>query len=325
VQEGSELLKQLASQPQLMPQANPQNWSNSLWAAAVLGWYSQHLFSQGSAALAALPPAEVNSQEFSNALYACALCSHWDDSVQQLLSRVQEYNVAAFDEQGLGNSLYAWAVLCCIGPSSGTAQQHVEALSAAASALFQEAAARPVGSFEAQNFSQLYTAHLYAEQHLHTPGLPDGAVLTAAKAAGRSAGQEVTVSVGQREVAGALQQLGYTVQLEMQSPGGLMSADIGVTALPDGSPCSIAVEYDGPYHYVTEYTAEGSVEDRLNGPTRLRNALLQARFPDGVVCIPWKEWGAAKLSGQQEEYLRGTMAAGVDVLGTKVRDVLVPW
>jgi hypothetical protein len=64
------------------------------------------------------------------------------------------------------------------------------------------------------------------------------------------------------------------------------------------------VEFDGPHHYVTEYTASGDVIDRLNGPTRLRNVLLKARFRDGVVCIPWKEWGAADKGGQQKEYLR---------------------
>jgi hypothetical protein len=301
-----------------MSQADSQNWTNTLWAAAVLGWYNQHLFTQGVAALAEV---EVNAQEFSNALYACALRSHWDDSVQQLLSQVKEYNVAAFIQQGLGNSLFSWAVLCCIATAPGSTQQHAEAWSAAASALFQEAAARPVNSIDVEHLSQLYTAHLYAEQHLHIPGLPDGSVLAAARAAGRGVGQPVTVSVGQREVASALQQLGYTVQLEMQSPDGLMSADIGVTALPDGSPCSIAVEFDGPTHYVTEYTAEGSVEDRLNGPTRLRNAFLQARFPDGVVCIPWFEWKTAAVCNQQQEYLRGAMAT---VLGTKVRDVTMP-
>jgi hypothetical protein len=320
LQEGGHLLlKAYASSPTALQGTMSQHLSNTLWAAAVLRWYNQHLFAQGAAAFAALPPAEVKPQEFSNALYACAICSNWDDSVQQLLSRVKEDNVAAFRQQDLGNSLFSWAVLCCTATTSGAAQQHIEGLSAAASALFQEAAARPVNSIDdVEHLSQLCIAHLYAEQHLHIPGLPDGPVLAAARAAGRSAGQEVTVSVGQREVACALQQLGYTVQLEMQSPDGLMNADIGVTALPDGSPCSIAVEYDGPYHYVTEYTAGGSIEDRLEGPTRLRNALLQPRFPDGVVCIPWYEWKVAAVRGQQEEYLRGAMAAVLKVLTTKV-------
>jgi hypothetical protein len=180
--------------------------------------------------------------------------------------------------------------------------------------MFMEAASRPLSSSARENLNQLYTAHLYAE-HLGIPGLAAGPVLEAARAAGRSQGKQIITSVGQKEVASALRQLGYTVQLEMQSPDGLMSADIGVTALPDGSPCSIAVEYDGPYHYVTELTARGSKQHRLEGPTRLRNALLQPRFPDGVVCIPWFEWRTATVSGQQQEYLRKAMAA---VLGTKV-------
>jgi hypothetical protein len=104
----------------------------------------------------------------------------------------------------------------------------------------------------------------------------------------------------------------------------VMSADVGVTALPDGSPCSIAVKFDGPSHFMTDNSSSISTStsnraapvDRLDGPTRLRNAFLQARFPDGVVCIPWQEWAAALKAHQQEEYARATLAA---VLGTKVR------
>jgi hypothetical protein len=44
--------------------------------------------------------------------------------------------------------------------------------------------------------------------------------------------------------------------------------------------------------------------DRLDGPTRQRNKLLGARFPDSGVCIPWKEWVAGREAGQQEKYLR---------------------
>jgi hypothetical protein len=311
---GHPLLQACASSPTALKGANSQDWSNTLWAAAVLHWYDQHLFSQGAAALAAMPPAKVKPQAVSNALYACALCAHWDGNVQQLLGRVNEYDLAAFAPQALANALYAWSVLSCAVAASGAEQQRTQALSTAAAALLQEAASRPVSSFLKEGLWQLYAAHLYA-QHLGIPGLPAGTVLEAARAAGWSDGTH-SISASQEEVARALQQLGYTVQVEMKSPDGLMSVDVGVTALPGGSPCSIAVEFDGPYHYVTEYSGSGSVRERLDGPTRLRNTFLHARFPDGLVCIPWKEWVAVTKDDQQEEYIMRAMAK---VLESKVR------
>jgi hypothetical protein len=320
LQKGGHLLLQAcAFSPTATQGAKPQEWSNTLWAAAVLRWYDQRLFSQGAAALAAMPPAHLKPQDVSNSLYACALCAHWDDNVQQLMGQVEEYDLAAFSTQELTNTLYAWAVLSCVVTTSGASQQHQGALCSAAVPLFKEAVRRGVSSFVQVELGQLYTAQLSAE-HLCIPGLPAGPLLEAEKEAGWSDGK-ATISASQREVASVLQQLGYTTQLEMRSPDEVMSADVGVTALPDGSPCSIAVEFDGPSHFMTDNSSGTSISstnsavDRLDGPTRLRNAFLQARFPDGVVCIPWKEWVAASKAGQQEEYLKAALAA---VLKAKV-------
>jgi hypothetical protein len=287
LQKGGQLLLQAcAYNPTALQGANSQAWSNTIWAAAVLRWYDQQLFSQGAAALTAMPTAEVEPQEVSIVLYACAFSAHWDDNVQQLMSRMEEYNLVTLNAQDLANTLYGWAVLSYLATTSRALRQVLEA-----------SAQRTVSSFTQEGLRQLYAAQLHC-QHLGIPGLPTGTVLEAARAAGWSYG-EATISAGPREVASVLQQLGYTTQLELRSPDGLMSADVGVTALPDGRPCSIAVEYDGPYHFVADYSGSNSSSsndkaaapaDRLNGSTRLRNALLHARFFDGVVCIPWKEW-----------------------------------
>jgi hypothetical protein len=314
---GRLLLQACASHHTALQGADPQAWSNTIWAAAVLHWYDQHLFSKGSAALAAVRPADVQPQEFSNFLYACALCAHWDDKVQQLMVRVEEYGLAAYTAQNLTNTLYAWAVLSCVLASCGASQQHQGAWFSAAEHLFREAALRDVSNLNREDSGQLYTAHMCAEQ-LGIPGLPAGAVLEAARAMGWSF-LPPTVSARQREVASVLQQLGYTTQVEMRSPDGVMSADVGVTALPDGRPCSIAVEFDGPSRYLADNSSATSPSsnksaaapvDRLDGPTRLRNALLQARFPVGSVCVPSREWVAARRGGQQA-YLRATLAAVV--------------
>jgi hypothetical protein len=223
--------------------------------------------------------------------------------------------------QQLASILYAWAVLSCGIPESGASNQRVWA-----AAFFKEAAARDVTSFTQEGLGQLYAAHLYA-QHLGIPGLPAGPVLEAARAAGWS---KQGISANQREVASVLEQLGWTVRVEMKSPDGVMSADVGVTALPDGTPCSIAVELIGPTQYVVEHNHKGdgnnansssmltgSNDDdtqRLDGPTRLRNALLHARFPDGVLCIPWRAWVEAEQGGTQQELLGQALGQALAVL-----------
>jgi hypothetical protein len=123
LQKGGHLLLQAcASSPTALQEGISQAWSNTLWAAAVLCWYNRQLFSRGAAPLAAVPPAEVKPQEFSNAMYACALCAHWVSNTQQLLGKVDQYDLAAFAPQASANTLYAWAVLYFAAETSEAAQ-----------------------------------------------------------------------------------------------------------------------------------------------------------------------------------------------------------
>jgi hypothetical protein len=305
-QEGAQLLCKLTSNLGVMKGAKPQEWSNTLWAAATLRLYHQDLFKRALQELAAMPLAATNAQTISNSLCACAVCAHWDSGVQQLLSRVRESDLAPFKGQDLGNNAWAWAVLACLAQEDGSFEQHEQCFQAAATTMFKEAALRPVNSFTVEGKQQLYQAHLFAG-YLGIPGLPAGQVLQAATQAGLTV--HTTSSRSQQEVNNALRQMAYTTQLEGLSPDGLMRADTVITALPDGSPCSIAVEYDGSFHYVTEHTASGASVDRLDGPTRLRNALLSRSFPDGLVCIYWRNWAAvARDKEASVEYLSTALA-----------------
>jgi hypothetical protein len=293
---------------QAMRGATPQAWANSVWAAAKLRWFDHDLLQQGVKALVGLPVASVTSQAVSNTLLACAVCAHWDSGVQQLLGRVAEMGAAAFKVQELCNSLYAWAVLSCVAlDGQGSASSHPASPSPdAAALLFEEAAQRPLTAFTAENHRQLLAAHQLA-QSLGMAGLPEGEVLKAAQAAGWSDGK-ITTNRSQHEVAETLQRLGYSAEVEGRSEDGLMSVDVVVTALPDRTPCRIAVEYDGPSHYLTP--SDSISKHHLDGSTRLRNTLLRPRFPDGLLCVPWAEWAA--MEGQQapqEEFLRSKMAA----------------
>jgi hypothetical protein len=306
---GQQLLARMcASLDQAMRGAKPQEWANSVWAVAKLRWYDHGLLQQGVKAQLGLPVACIQSQHVSNTLLACAVCAHWDSGAQQLLGRVAEMGAAVINGQDLCNNLYAWAVLSCVAlEGQGSASSHTAPPSSdAAALLFEEAARRPVALFTAEGLHQLCAAHQLA-QSLGMAGLPEGQVLKAAQAAGWSDG-EPTLNRWQQEVAAALQRLGYSTKMEGRSKDGLMSVDVVVTAQPDRTPCRIAVEYDGAYHYLTP--SDSNSKHCLNGSTRLRNTFLRPRFPDGLLCVPWFEWAA--MEGQQvakEEHLGSKMAA----------------
>jgi hypothetical protein len=314
-QHGHTLVRRIATRLDTLRGATSQAWSNTLWAAATLRFYDQGLFSRAVQELSAVPSVALEPQGLSNALCACATCAHWGSNVQQLLGRVREFDLAQFNGQDLGNTAWAWAVLATLAQEGGSYEQHEQCFQQVAALLFKEAASRPVSSFTAEGRRQLYQAHLIAG-YLGISGLPAGQVLEAAMHAGLITDTTIS-SRSQQEVHSALRQMGYTTQLEGLSPDCLIKADIAITALPDGSPCSIAVEVDGPSHYVTEQNASTAPADRLDGPTRLRNALLSRSFPDGLVCVYWRDWAAVQGNKEAlQEYLSKALAK---VVRDKVR------
>jgi hypothetical protein len=146
--------------------------------------------------------------------------------------------------------------------------------------------------------------------------LPDAALRAAGAEAWRARGDGLTISVVQRSVASALCDLDANLSPRVEhkpEPG--MSIVIAVWAL-DGSGRRAAVEVDGPHHYVTEIGSGAKRFDehgdrlpprrRRSGPTRLRNAALEARrWPEVVVNT--KDWHALGAAARLE-YLRAKLA-----------------
>jgi hypothetical protein len=244
----------------------------------------------------------VVAQTISNTLLSCADCAHWDRHVEQLLLLVPSCDLPSFSEQALLNTLFAWAVLTCVAKEARASHQQLQQLGHVAGALFKEANTRGERFVNSGDLVQIRWAHLYAEL-LGMPGLAPGALLQKLASVG-PANASHKVRRSQKEVATVLRQMRCTVQLEQLSSDGVMPVDMIITALPFGTPCSIAVEFDGPHHYIAAHSGSKGVVYRLNGPTRLRNALERARCRDGLVCIPWFEWEPARDSEQAQEYLK---------------------
>jgi hypothetical protein len=124
------------------------------------------------------------------------------------------------------------------------------------------------------------------------------------------------VTADQQRMSAALRVLGFDVEVEASLLYGVYSADALLT-LADGR--RVAVEYDGPHHFVeptdhtgrtTDVTSDVTVP-RYTAETRLRNRLLTG--PGGctaVVSVPWFEWrGLRGDAGAEDAYLRRRLAA----------------
>ena len=138
--------------------------------------------------------------------------------------------------------------------------------------------------------SQLLQAHL-ASQYLHLGlvTLPP-CLLQVAVEAYRDHARNVTVSRGQREVAGSLHRLGISHELEHITADGLFSIDLAIVDQ------RIAIEFDGPSHFMRN-TFEPL------GHTRLRDRLLSA-MGWHVVSIPFFDWDELLQPEQMDAYVR---------------------
>jgi len=117
-----------------------------------------------------------------------------------------------------------------------------------------------------------------------------------------------TISQGQREVAASLSRLGHTPRTEVSVLRGLHSVDVLCEGGPLPLGVRVAVEYDGPTHFVRGGGGGGA--PLPTGETRLRDALLRGGgFV--VLAVPYHEWDALRGEGERDDYLRARVAAGV--------------
>eukprot|EP00983_Pelagomonas_calceolata_P084802 1156433-Pelagomonas_calceolata.AAC.5 len=148
--------------------AKPQNLSNALQALGSLRWYQPEVYSTLAKRLLhsiSSSTPEAVGQDFSNALFSCALCCHFDSSVDALAACGSRQGLQQWTEQALSNSLFAWAILAA---TAGGDTAHMRTL---AEHLFREVSRRGAHSFQSwpRDLGKLYGAHL-AAQHMGLPG-----------------------------------------------------------------------------------------------------------------------------------------------------------
>eukprot|EP00983_Pelagomonas_calceolata_P030737 965564-Pelagomonas_calceolata.AAC.1 len=125
--------------------AKPQELSNTLKALGLLHWYQPEVYSTLAKRLLhsiSSSTPDAIGQHFSNALFSCALCCHFDSSVDALAAWGSQQGLQQWTEQQICNSLFAWAILAA---AAGGDTAHMRAL---AQHLFIEASRRGAHSFQ---------------------------------------------------------------------------------------------------------------------------------------------------------------------------------
>lgn len=108
-------------------------------------------------------------------------------------------------------------------------------------------------------------------------------------------------TMSQVAIASALENLGYLPKLEYQILDGLMSVDI-VIDVPNesdkskggaaaASSAKIAIEFDGPKHFMRNVNGPTDLLGPIDARTRLRNKLIKkSGIFKGLIVIPFFEW-----------------------------------
>ena len=154
---------------------------------------------------------------------------------------------------------------------------------------------------------QLLQSALASRAWLHDEPLFDAAFLVRCRDIIASEPPPARPTSGHREVLASLARLNFAATSEALVLDGLHSVD-ALVRLSDGR--EVAVEFDGPTHFLHSLTAPERVEGgassasaartpETNGSTRLRDRLL---VEGGylVVSIPYWEWDALCGSGAQD-------------------------
>ena len=224
-------------------------------------------------------------QELANTLWAWAtLDAHPGEDVLLSVGRCVERRLEGFNPQGLANALWAWATMG-VHPGEDLLRSVGRCVE------------RKLAEMGAEDKMQVFQAHLVFSATMALEarelGLTERAV-EELREAWREEVKATRVSRLQRDVARVMaEELGVESAMEVETEDALFCIDI----VPRGS--RVAVEVDGPSHFVRVLQSSGAVEGKTttawawkeSGATLARHTLLWAHGWT-VVSVPFFEWDA---------------------------------
>jgi hypothetical protein len=344
----TQLQQLLAALSKQLDRAEPLHISSSIWACAKFRYLPRQLLEMQPAQLQRFLAA-ANFQDLANTAWGCAHLGYKDPQLlQALLQRAVELLGAADrDKADVGSSSRQGGSSPSSSGTSSSAglitSQGLCMLAWSVAILNQQqlapVALQLVGacgsssrwkSVQTEGWQQLYQVHLWLQDcklpQSQGPSSQVGllGVLTMQQLRQcqvrwhRHLSQRPAASAAssmQCEVHAALLRFpegiwSHPPALERRTADGACVADIAaVTA----SGRKVAVEVDGPHHYVTlGYQKDGRELRGLGGRTQFRNRALEARGY-AVVSIPYWDWNRVQSDGQpterQLQYLRGKLGS----------------
>jgi hypothetical protein len=177
-------------------------------------------------------------------------------------------------------------------------------LAAAASQLFSTASD--------EELQQLHQVHLWLlDKQLPAPALGLSGVLTPHQLEQSRDSWEQQQTATAKQQSSRLQQSVYDAVLQLpcdtwqqqpqsEQPTSDKACLIDIAAVT-ASGVKVAIEVEGPYHYVQP-------DNTLTGPTLFRNRALAARGFT-VISIPHWDWGELRSAAQQQQYLLDKLQA----------------
>jgi hypothetical protein len=289
----------LAAFQRRLPAATLQGLANLLWACGKM----QYLPLQILQSLDQHPQlhqlvAATNPQDLASIAWACGQLGYAvpllpNSLLQQAAKLLQDGGTGSFSSQGLCNLCWSAAVL-----DLQQSVPQVLQLVAAVTKLFS--------TCSDQGLQQLHQVHLWLlDGQLPAPGQGLLGVLTQQQLGQCRATWERTMFATAKQQPSRLQQSVYAAVLQLppdtwqqqpqsEQPTADKACLIDIAAVT-ASGVKVAIEVEGPYHYVQP-------GHTLSGPTFYRNRALAARGY-ALVSIPHWEWTALHSSEEQQQHL----------------------
>jgi len=272
-----------AEVPRRISDFNAQAIANIVWAFATANATADPLFK----VLAAEIPRRIGeftaAQNMANTVWAFATASVTADQLFNVVAAEVPRRIGEFNAQNMVNTVWAFA---CVGW-----KQHQ---------IFRElgsSIATHLNDFNEVQKSQLYLVALYVQIQWPNLDSPLSAFLHSFRPAYTRF--ESNPSQLQHDVSTMMEQIGWVHTFEHETAEGF-SLDLAEPKL------KLAVEVDGPSHYLKELSSGRSV---VNGATRFKTRLLRS-FGWTVAHISFFDW-----QGTSESEKRQLAAAKLDELG----------